>query len=127
MFFDFGGQGRSRKRREVGENLQTEIQITLEEVAKGTTREIEVSHNNACDRCKGSRAEPGTNSTTCDKCKGSGMVYVNRRLCPMIVRSAAACNSCYGEGRSIKQFCSRCNGRGTIEKHEKLEVTIPAG
>ncbi|MEK6979121.1 MAG: molecular chaperone DnaJ [Candidatus Micrarchaeota archaeon] len=129
MFFDFGGASgtRGRRRREVGEDLQTEIQITLEEVAKGTTREIEVSHNNACDRCKGSRAEPGTNSITCDKCKGSGMVYVNRRLGPMIVRSASACNSCYGEGKTIRQFCSRCNGRGTMEKHEKIDVTIPAG
>lgn len=43
------------------------------------------------------------------------------------VRRPLPCASCRGTGRSGRRGCGECSGSGTVEKREKLNVTIPAG
>ncbi len=50
-----GGQDRQR-----GADLRYDMQITLEEAAFGTEKEIEVRKLDVCDKCKGSGAEAGS-------------------------------------------------------------------
>ena len=138
--FGFGGGGRSdpfsaffgggfggRRRRETGQDLQTETEISLQEASTGIKKSIDIPHKVSCDRCNGTRAEPGTNSKTCGKCGGRGIVRVHRRMGPMIVETANECDSCYGQGNKIEQYCGKCNGQGIISKKETIEVRIPAG
>lgn len=119
----FGGG----RRREVGSDLETSVEIELPEVAAGTSRNISVSHKIECDRCHGTKAEPGTNSKVCSKCNGRGMVRQRRRMGPMIMETAGPCDACYGQGSRIEQYCSKCNGQGIVSKKEDVSVKIPAG
>ena len=40
---------------------------------------------------------------------------------------ARTCSTCGGAGKVIRSPCSLCSGRGSIERHRKLTVKIPAG
>ena len=52
MFGDiFGGGGRGRQRVVRGEDLRYDIQITLEEAVKGTTKDIQINTLAHCDSC----------------------------------------------------------------------------
>ena len=58
-FFSGGGVGRADERQR-GSDLRYDMQITLEEAAFGTEKEIEVRKLDACDQCHGSGAEAGS-------------------------------------------------------------------
>src|SRR5436190_21576754 len=65
----FGGGGRGRQRGVVrGYDLETEAQITLEDVLKGAEREIEFTRLDVCDACQGSGAKPGSKPVQCPTC-----------------------------------------------------------
>src|SRR5688572_14683169 len=65
----FGG---GRRRGPVrGEDAAVEVEVTLEEVAHGVTRDVEIEVLANCDSCGGSGAEPGTSIETCPACGGS--------------------------------------------------------
>jgi molecular chaperone DnaJ len=132
MFSSFFGGGfgpgfGGGRRRHGGADLQTDVEISLEEAATGVSKEISVNHKIRCERCNGTRAEPGSNSKFCSKCNGNGMVRVRKRMGPMIMETAGVCDSCHGEGNRIEQYCTKCNGQGVVSKHETLNVKIPAG
>jgi len=123
----FGGTFGGGRRGNQGENLQAEVEITLQDASTGVSKEINVNHKLQCERCHGTKAEPGSNSKICSKCNGRGMVRVRRRMGPMIMESAGMCDACYGQGNKIEQYCTKCNGQGVISKRETLNVKIPAG
>src|SRR5665647_705458 len=61
-----GGGGRSSVQR--GADLRYNLEITLEEAARGTETQIRVPTMAECDTCHGSGAKPGTSPTTCTTC-----------------------------------------------------------
>ncbi|MFN6195542.1 MAG: molecular chaperone DnaJ, partial [Planctomycetota bacterium] len=73
-FFEqfFGGGGRGRGRR--GASLRSDIELTLEEVATGVKKTIELKRPERCAHCSGSGAKPGTQKKTCKTCGGHGQV-----------------------------------------------------
>src|SRR5437879_5152074 len=73
-----GGGGRAEERR--GSDLRYDMQITLEEAAFGTEKEIEIRKLDICDQCNGSGAEPGSRSINCQPCGGRGEVIRWRGL-----------------------------------------------
>ena len=77
MFFGGGTAGpgrsaRSARRRPVrGEDLESEIELTIEEAYQGITRSIRVSGNSVCPGCGGT----GTKERNfCSQCGGTGAV-----------------------------------------------------
>ncbi len=114
-----GGQGRSRR----GSDLRYELKMTLEEVATGITREIEIPKIETCPVCSGSGAQPGTRPTTCPDCNGAGQIRVQQGFFSM----ARTCGRCSGTGEIIENPCRRCEGRGRVTSKENLEVEVPAG
>ena len=72
--------GRGRQRVVRGEDLRYDIQITLEEAVKGTTKDIQINTLAHCDSCDGSGAEKGSKVETCPSCHGSGRVSSSTRL-----------------------------------------------
>src|SRR5256886_10637360 len=62
FFGGAGGQGEDRQR---GADLRYDMQITLEEAAFGTEKEIEVRKLDACDKCGGTGAETRSRSISC--------------------------------------------------------------
>ena len=60
--FGFGGRGRSQRsnRARRGADLQYTMELTFEEAVFGIEKEINITRDEACSRCEGSSAEPGT-------------------------------------------------------------------
>jgi len=122
-----GGGGRPGGRRGVarGYDLETEVEITLDEVLTGCTRDIEFTRADVCSTCSGSGAAPGTEPVLCSTCGGHGVV-VQAGLGGMF-RMQTTCPACRGRGKEVKDKCPDCKGRGRQGVSRKLEVKIPAG
>ena len=118
-----GGRGRARQHR--GYDLETDVEISLEEVLTGTERDVEFYRLAVCETCSGNGGKPGTSPQTCSTCQGQGKV-AQAGLGGMF-RMVSACPACQGRGSTITQKCEDCRGRGRTAVHRQLKVKIPAG
>lgn len=132
MFEDiFGGAagrgrgGRARRGPARGYDLETEVSLTLEEVDKGATRDIEFTRMDVCEKCVGTGAKPGSKPVKCPTCGGQGRVQQSG-LGGMF-RMVTNCPACGGRGQIIKEFCDACRGKGRTPKKRALTVSIPPG
>ena len=123
----FGGRTAGRRRGGVprGYDLETEVELTLEEVVSGADRDVEFRRLDVCQTCDGSGARPGTGPSTCLSCGGSGRV-TQVGLGGMF-RMATTCGQCHGHGSVITNPCSDCRGRGRVSVKREIIVKIPAG
>jgi molecular chaperone DnaJ len=117
------GASRDRSGRQRGSDLRYDLQITLEEAAFGTEREIHLTKHEVCDRCTGSGAESGSQAATCPTCHGRGQVISSRGF----FQVSQSCPRCRGTGQVIDNPCRDCGGEGRSEKRSTLKITIPAG
>jgi molecular chaperone DnaJ len=119
-----GGAGGGRVQ---GGDVAVEIEITLEQAATGTTAEVSYDLVDACERCNGTRAEPGSEVRTCSTCQGAGRVRaVTRTAFGQLVREQV-CSTCGGDGRIPSEPCHACDGRGRRAVRKTLDVEVPAG
>src|SRR5262249_31278105 len=72
IFSDIFGGGRSRSGVFRGADLRYNLEVSLEEAARGTDTRIRIPAMEQCETCKGSGAKPGTSPTTCPTCQGQG-------------------------------------------------------
>lgn len=132
IFDDFfgGGQRRGSRRRTggtPGSDLRVTLQLTMEEIAEGTTKKLKIKKQVKCDICNGSGAEAGTSKTTCPVCHGSGEVKtVSRSVFGQFV-NITTCNNCNGEGTVIDKPCKKCMGDGRIQDEVTVKIDAPAG
>ncbi|MCB1025676.1 MAG: molecular chaperone DnaJ, partial [Acidobacteria bacterium] len=119
----FGGGGSRRSTVQRGADLRYDIQITLEEAAKGKEENLKIPRLESCEVCEGSGAAEGTSPETCITCKGSGQTRYQQGFFS-VMRN---CPNCGGNGQIIKDPCKECHGAGRVEKQRELEVKIPAG
>ena len=124
--FGFGG-GSSGQRVERGSDLVQTLNITLEEVATGTSKEISVTHRKLCPTCNGSKAEPNSAVNTCSQCNGSGQVRQVQNTPLGQFATVSECPTCHGEGKVIENKCHDCLGSGLKKITEKITINIPAG
>ena len=132
LFGSFFGGGTRSSRRSAnsparGEDVAQRIEITFEEAAFGTEKEISASRIENCDRCNGSGAEPGTETATCMRCNGRGTVRTQQNFMGMVMQSDSVCPDCRGSGKVIKTPCTRCRGKGKVRRNFKSRVKFPAG
>lgn len=124
-FFGGGYQqqrgGRPRQRR--GSDLRYYLEVELEDVLKGTSKEIEFDAEETCETCQGSGAEAGSQAETCDTCGGTGQIVQRQGFFSM----ATPCPSCHGTGQVIKNPCKTCYGSGRKMKKRQLRINVPAG
>src|SRR5437870_3053820 len=121
-FFGGGGAGRAEERQR-GSDLRYDMQITLEEAAFGTEKEIEIQKLDTCDQCQGSGAEPGSRTINCPACGGRGQVISSRGF----FQVSQTCPRCRGAGQIIEKPCRQCQGEGRLEKMSRIMLKIPAG
>jgi molecular chaperone DnaJ len=125
-FFSVFGRGRATGPAR-GEDLAVEVELTLEEVARGVVREVELEAPAQCPNCRGNGAEPGTPISTCPHCEGTGQIRsVSRTALGQLVRSHP-CERCQGEGKIAEQPCRECGGQGRIRQTRTFSVEVPAG
>ena len=121
----FGGGGGRGGRSQVyrGADLRYDLDISLEEAAKGSQTRIRIPTETNCGTCKGSGAKAGTHATTCGTCKGSGQVRMQQGFFSV----QQSCPHCHGSGKVIEDPCTDCHGRGRKRENKTLEIKIPAG
>ena len=124
----FGGTRARRRRGPVrGADLRYDLEISFEEAAFGTEKEIEFSRYEVCSECRGRGAAAGTDLATCPDCNGVGEI---RRTASSIFGqfvNVMTCGRCGGEGRIIVRPCPRCRGSGRERVTRRLVVRIPPG
>ena len=118
----FGGGGGGDGARD-GADLRYDLEIALEEAARGVEKEISFRKLARCDHCDGTGAEPGSKRVTCATCRGAGQVTTSRGF--FTVRQI--CPTCHGTGTRLDKPCSECRGDGRVNKTTKLNVRIPPG
>lgn len=122
----FGGAGGGRGRRGGvyrGADLRYNLEISLEEAARGSETKIKVPVLAECEHCHGTGAKPGTEPVICPTCGGHGQVRMQQGFFSI----QQTCPRCHGTGRVIGDPCSHCHGEGRVKKHKTLSVRIPAG
>ncbi|MEX2671209.1 MAG: molecular chaperone DnaJ [Phycisphaeraceae bacterium] len=123
---DMGGRrggGRRARRGRRGYDLETEVEIDLDEVVTGTEREVAFTRQDICETCEGSGAKPGTSPTTCTMCGGQGKVAMRQSFFQMV----RTCPTCGGTGSIITEHCESCDGSGRRPMSRELNVKIPPG
>jgi len=119
----FGGRGAADRGADAG----VEVSLTLEEVAAGIQREVEVDLTVRCSNCNGNGAEPGTPIETCPRCEGTGQLQaVSRSIFGQLVRMQV-CDRCGGDGKIPQTPCKVCRGSGSEIRRESINVEIPPG
>ncbi|MGH7771302.1 MAG: molecular chaperone DnaJ [Candidatus Binatia bacterium] len=124
IFGEFFGAGTTRRRsRTRGEDLRYNLDIAFEEAVLGTAKKIKIPRQASCDRCRGSGSKPGSAPQTCPTCRGRGQVSFQQGF----FHVSRTCSQCRGEGTTISDPCSSCNGTGRVRKLHTLSVKIPPG
>jgi len=115
-----GGGGQQVYR---GSDLRYNMEITLEQAARGTETKIRIPALEECEVCKGTGAKPGTSAKTCGTCGGVGQVRMQQGFFSI----QQTCPTCHGTGKVIPDPCKACDGVGRVKKHKTLSVKIPSG
>ncbi|MGA3006363.1 MAG: molecular chaperone DnaJ [Opitutaceae bacterium] len=118
----FGG-GNGREGGHDGSDLRYDLEITLEDAARGVEKEISFRKLDECEHCHGTGAEPGSKRSTCPTCRGAGQI----RRSGGIITFTQTCPTCAGAGTRVEKPCTHCRGEGRSPKTKKLTVRIPAG
>jgi molecular chaperone DnaJ len=127
-FFGGGGFGAaSRTGPAQGADIAVSAEVELAQAASGASVELNFEAIDACDRCRGNGAEPGTPITTCERCGGAGLLQaVSRSPFGQVVRQVP-CDVCGGDGRVPQTPCERCEGRGREVRRRTVAIDVPAG
>lgn len=123
IFGDFFGGSRGGRRQARGADLRVDVNLTFAEAVWGVAKDVKVTREAPCVTCTGSGAKPGSKPEACRTCQGRGQVVHQQGF--FMVQTV--CPQCRGAGKSIKEPCEDCRGRGTRAESSTLNVTVPAG
>ena len=126
-FFGGGGGGmrggRARNQAQEGDDLRYDLNLTFEEAAFGTAKDIKVRKLATCESCHGSGAKPGSGRVVCPTCKGTGQIRSTQGFFTI----ARTCTRCGGQGEMPGSPCPACKGHGRVERERTISVKVPAG
>lgn len=124
----FGGSTRSQRTGpKAGSDLKIKLDISFEEAAFGTKKDIKINRIEKCHVCDGSGAKKGTSKKTCPTCQGTGSIRTVQRTPFGQFASSRTCTTCGGVGEVVEDPCTACSGSGKERKSRKLSINIPAG
>src|SRR4051812_22568525 len=115
-----GGGARSAHRAQRGYDLETQVELTLNDVATGVEKTIEFDKQDICETCKGTGAKPGTQPVVCPQCGGQGRIA--QQGFGGMFRMVTTCPNCRGRGTIVRDHCRSCSGSGRQVK--KRVVTV---
>jgi molecular chaperone DnaJ len=124
-FFGGGGGRRARKAGgpQRGSDLRYGLEISLEDAAHGTEKELEFERLAACGKCKGSGSAGGGGMKSCRTCGGAGQVINSRGF----FQIQQTCPDCGGAGQTVSDPCKECRGVGRVKDRTRIRLKIPAG
>ncbi|MDE5738636.1 MAG: molecular chaperone DnaJ [Oscillospiraceae bacterium] len=124
-FRSSGGSSANAPRR--GKDIATSVNISFMDACKGTSQEIQISHQEKCNDCNGTGAAAGSVPEVCPDCQGRGVIRVTQQSMFGAISSQRPCPHCSGKGTIIKNPCSKCRGLGRVRVQKKVSLNIPAG
>jgi molecular chaperone DnaJ len=110
-----------------GADLRFDMEIELEDAVHGAAKHISIPRYETCDKCDGTGAASKDSIKTCPVCHGTGTVTRTQRTPFGMFQSTSVCRECRGEGKTIDEPCTDCDGSGRVEQERKIKVDIPAG
>lgn len=119
--FNFGG-------RRKGQDVLYDLEVTVEDIAKGRREEIEIPFLGPCRDCNGTGATAGTKVIKCASCDGQGQtrrVYNQNRFSTFV--TLETCRKCNGRGEIIEKPCPTCKASGKVQETRKLAIDVPPG
>ncbi len=123
----FGGRSRRTTGRRTGPtrgyDLETTVELTLDDIAKGVEKTIEFTRQDMCAECNGSGSARGTMPDKCSTCGGTGQVASRGGFFQMV----STCPKCRGSGQVITNPCKKCKGTGRVPKKRVVNIKIPKG
>jgi molecular chaperone DnaJ len=124
-FDDLFGMGtRTRRGGPVrGYDLETSVDLTLNDIAKGIEKTIEFTRQDTCPECSGSGCAPGTTPGRCPACGGTGQIARGGGFFQMV----STCPQCKGSGEVITSPCKKCSGTARVPRKRVVNIKIPAG
>jgi molecular chaperone DnaJ len=123
IFSDIFGGGRTRSSVYRGADLRYNLEISLEDAARGAETRIRIPTMEECATCHGSGAKTGTSPSTCPTCHGHGQVRMQQGFFSI----QQTCPRCHGSGKIVVSPCATCSGAGRMKQHKTMSVKIPAG
>jgi molecular chaperone DnaJ len=122
----FGTRGRRGERRAGptrGYDLETTVELTLNDIATGAEKTIEFTRQDICPECDGNGYPRGTTPERCPACGGRGQVARGGGFFQMV----STCPQCGGSGQIITNPCKKCRGTGRVPRKRLVHIKIPAG
>ena len=122
----FGGRSRRSGQRAGptrGYDLETAVELTLNDIAKGTEKTIEFTRQDICGECNGNGCAKGSKPGRCSTCGGTGQIARGGGFFQMV----STCRQCGGSGQVITNPCKKCRGTGRVPKKRTVNIKIPAG
>lgn len=110
-----------------GADLRYDLEVSLEEAARGAERQVELSRLETCPSCFGTGAERGGGLQKCPACGGAGQLRFSRRTAFGHFTQITTCPRCGGDGMVLVNPCGRCGGSGRVQAQRTVTVRIPAG
>jgi molecular chaperone DnaJ len=110
-----------------GVDLRYDLDLTLEEAARGGERDIHVTRSEKCVPCGGTGAKAGTKAVSCPECKGSGQKQDVQTRKDVRLVTLTTCVQCQGRGQILESPCPLCGGNGYQFVPHTLKVRIPPG
>lgn len=116
-----------------GDNIHYELEIALEQVAQGTTINVNIPATKVCHVCDGLGSKLGASTRTCPVCGGFGKVKPNGFALSELdlllgdPTTFQTCSRCHGWGTVVDEYCATCQGTGQVEHTKTVTVQIPAG
>tara|TARA_Y100001963_G_C6793133_1_gene456796 strand:+ start:162 stop:1205 length:1044 start_codon:yes stop_codon:yes gene_type:complete len=123
-FGNFSSSGNKRRNHQSkGSNVHISVNVDLEDVVSGKSKDIGFRRNHSCDTCSGKGYESSSDIHSCSACSGTGTITQKAAF----MRISVACSSCAGTGKKIKNPCKGCGGSGVNSEKRTVSVFIPSG
>jgi len=123
----FGRRTRPGTDARKGVDLRYDVELTLEEAARGGEREIQFTRSETCADCRGSGAKAGTNPLVCPDCHGSGQKQAVKMKKEVRFVTVTPCLRCQGRGQIVESPCPLCQGNGYQFLPHTFRIKVPPG
>jgi molecular chaperone DnaJ len=118
------GSGGGQRPQSKGSNLRIKVSLTIDDILKGAVKKLKYKRHDKCSSCNG---VGGTDPRNCIPCNGSGQRTIVQNTPFGQIRQVATCPDCSGSGKVVAMKCNSCRGEGTSIKEQVVDVEIPKG
>jgi len=123
LFADvFQQAARNATTPERGADVSVDLTLSFEDAVRGCQVPLSVSRYERCPACRG-RGHVAHVVAVCAACQGEGA----RRWARGHMVFTKACESCGGDGRSVRETCGKCAGAGIAPRGDVVTLSIPPG